>query len=298
MKLGTIALLASVLLLIAVGPARAAEATRSEVVQLANDATFDDRALARLKDIDTIDGDPVDVERLLAGAEGTEIERRISALFAEEAQPAVARDPAAERAEAERILEQDRYQPEDIPRPFRGPLEWIADRLEPVGNAVDSVFGWVADVFSSVADGTPGGAATLWTLIGLAVVTFVAFQTRRIVERRGRSKAAEALPGEIYRADDPRDLERQASAARERGDHALEVRLLFRAGVLRLARERAIPARGSLTTGEIRRLLKSGDFDEVGRSFDEIAYGKRPATNRDGEAARAGWSRVLHGVDR
>jgi hypothetical protein len=198
------------------------------------------------------------------------------------------------RADARRILEQDRYQPGDVPRPFRGPLEWIADRMEPVGNGLDAIFGWVADVFGALANGTPGGAATLWTLIGLGVVMLVAAQTKRIVERRGRSKVAERMTGSIARDEDPRVLERQAAEAASRGDHALEVRLLFRAGVIRLARSQVIPARRSLTTGEIRRLLRSGDFDAVGGSFDEIAYGGRAASKQDGEEARSGWSRVLH----
>lgn len=198
------------------------------------------------------------------------------------------------REEAKRILEQDRYQPKDVPRPFRGPLEWIADRMEPVGDGLNALFGWFADLFGTVASGIPGGAATLWMIIGLGVVLLVATQTRRIVERRGRSKAAERAAGTAARDEDPRELEQCAGEAAARGDHALEVRLLFQAGVLRLARARAIPARRSLTTGEIRRLLRSGDFDAVGGSFDEIAYGGRPASRKDGDAARSGWSRVLH----
>jgi hypothetical protein len=288
---------ALVVLSLLVAPAAlAAEASRDEVTRLAEDAAFDDDALAQLRDIDSIDGEPVDVERLISGAERTDIERRITTLFSEDVPEP--RDPAADRADAESVLGQDRYQPEEIPRPFRGPLEWIADRLEPVGDAIGSFFGWIVDVFTTVAAGTPGGAATLWMIIGLAVVTFVFVQTRRVVERRGRAKASEGPVGELTRSDDPRDLERQAAAARDRGDHALEVRLLFRAGVIRLARARAIPARYSLTTGEIKRLLHSGDFDRVGRSFDEIAYGNRSATTEDGDAARAGWARVLDEVKR
>jgi hypothetical protein len=202
------------------------------------------------------------------------------------------------REEARRILEQDRYQPEDVPRPFRGPLEWIADRMEPVGDGLNALFGWFADLFGTVADGIPGGAATLWLIIGLGVVLLVATQTRRMVERRGRSKATERYAGAAARGDDPRELERRAADAAVRADHALEVRLLFQAGVLRLARARAIPARASLTTGEIRRLLHSRDFDAVGGSFDAIAYGGRPASRKDGDAARSGWSRVLEKVDK
>ena len=282
------------LLLVAIA-APASAATSSEVLELARDAAFDDDALERLRAIDEIDGRAVDLERLLEGADRTEVAQRVAALLPQPpAEPRPAPDPDAERAEAERILEQDRYQPEEIPRPFRGPLEWIADRLEPVGNAFDALFRWVVDLFRSLANRTPGGAATLWTLAGLVIVGLVAMQTKRIIERRGHSRTEESMRAEAGRGvDDPRELERRAAAARAAGDHDLAVRLLFRAGVLRLARDRKIPARTSLTTGEIARLLHSPEFDRIGRSFDEIAYGRRPATGTDSDAARTGWSRVL-----
>ena len=285
--------LAVIFLTLVPSAASAIEATSSEVTRLAEDAAFDDDALSRLKQIDAIDGRAVDLDRLLEGAEGDEIEQRIDTLLTRPDAAPAPRAPAAERAEAERILEQDRYRSEEIPRPFRRQLEWIADRLEPVGNAVDSIFGWVDDVFRGLARGTPGGAATLWFIIGGVIVAMVALQTKRIVERRGRTRIEDVIATHGGRGDDARDLERKAAAARARGDHELAVRLLFRAGLLRLARARAIPARRSLTTGEIRRLLGYPEFDRIGRSFDEIAYGRRPATSSDTDEARVAWSEIL-----
>ena len=274
------------------GVARAEEATAAQVRELAQDAPFDDEAFERLRAIDEIDGQPVDLDRLLEGAEGVELEQRVEALLGSPDTPVTA-DPDTARAEARRILSQDRYRPDDIPRPFRGPLEWIAERLEPVGDAIDAVYGWITDVLRALAAGTPGGAATLWTLLGLLVVAAVAAQTRRVVERRGADSARETAAADALRSDDPRELEKRAAAARARGDHELAVRLLFRAGVLRLARARAIPARDSLTTGEIRRLLRSPDFDRIGTSFDEIAYGRRPATDADSRSAREAWAELV-----
>ena len=298
MRRALAALVAGLWLLAAPSVASATEATRDDVLRLAHDATFDDDALRRLRDIDEIDGRPVDLDHLLSGAEGAEVEQRVATLLQTAPEPVpVTRDAAAERAAARRIVAQDRYQPDEIPRPFRGPLEWIADRLEPLGNAIDAIFRWIASVFSAAAGGVAGGAATIWTLIGLVVVTIVAIQTKKVVERRGRAGPrgdAHAFAGD--RGDDPRDLERRAATARAAGDHELAVRLLFRAGLLRLARARAIPARRSLTTGEIRRLLGSPAFDEIGTSFDAIAYGRRPATESDSDAARTGWSDVLNKV--
>jgi len=274
--------------------AAAVSATGEQVRELARDAAFDPDALRRLKAIDEIDGRPADLGHLLGGASGTEIERRIEVLLRSPAAAAEqTRDPGAARAEARAILRDDRYRPDEIPRPFRGPLEWIADRLEPVGNVIDAVFGWLGDVFGALASGTPGGAGTLWTIVGLAVVAAVWAQTQRVVERRGAARARRGDAGASQRRDDPRDLERRAAAARARGDHELAVRLLFRAGLLRLVRARAIPARDSLTTGEIRRLLRSPEFDQIGASFDEIAYGRRPATDADSTTARTAWPAVL-----
>lgn len=281
------------LLVLVSPPATATEASSSEVTELARDAAFDDDALRRLEQVDQIDGRAVDLERLLEGAERTEIDDRIRTLVQQPPDASVERDPAAERAEAERILEQDRYNPDEIPRPFRRQLEWIAERLEPVGNAANSVFGWISDLLRSLAGGTPGGAATLWSALGAVVVAIVAVQTRKIVERRGRTRMEGTADDGGSRPEDPRGLERRAAAARTRGDHELAVRLLFRAGLLRLARSKTIPARRSLTTGEIRRLLDSPDFDRVGRSFDEIAYGRRPATSRDSDEARVSWSEIV-----
>lgn len=285
-------LVAALLLFAIAAPASAREASAEEVQTLARDAAFDDDALQELRSIDEIDGRAADLDRLLEGANGEEITERVETLLGS---PGLGdnHDPEALRAEARRILSQDRYRGEDIPRPFRRLLEWMADRLEPVGNVIDAIYGWIGDILSTLAAGTPGGAATLWTLIGLVVVAAVAAQTKRVVERRGKTRAQEAATAEALRSDDPRELEKRAAAARARGEHELAVRLLFRAGVLRLAKARVIPARDSLTTGEIRRLLRSPHFDRIGTSFDQIAYGRRPATDADSSAAREAWSALL-----
>lgn len=294
-----VASLAATALVVALAaPGTADEATAEQVRKLAHDAGFDDRARQRLRAIDEIDGRRVDLDRLLEGARGGEIEQRVEALLEPADAPAVARDPETDRAEARRILSQDRYRPDDIPRPFRGPLEWIAKRLEPVRNVFDAVYGWIAGLLSLLAAATPGGAATLWTVIGLLVVAAVAVQTKRIVERRGKARIRRAEAVDALHGDDPRDLEKRAAAARARGEHDLAVRLLFRAGVGRLARARLIPAHESLTTGEIRRLVRSPHFDRLGVSFDEIVYGRRRANDADSRAAREGWSELLRSKTR
>ena len=51
-----------------------------------------------------------------------------------------------------------------------------------------------------------------------------------------------------------------------------------------------------MTTREVRRVLRSPDFDDLVRSFDEVAYGHRRAQPDDLEMAREAWPRVVEGA--
>jgi Domain of unknown function (DUF4129) len=91
----------------------------------------------------------------------------------------------------------------------------------------------------------------------------------------------------------PVALERRADEAERARDHALAVRLRFRAGLMRLGEREVIPYRPSLTTAEARRRLRSEPFDRLATDFDAIAYGGRAAGDDDARAAREGWREVL-----
>jgi hypothetical protein len=71
------------------------------------------------------------------------------------------------------------------------------------------------------------------------------------------------------------------------------VRLRFRAGLLRLGDRGAIRYRRSVTTGEVRRTLRSERFDDLAGTFEAVTYGGRAAEHRDVDAARRDWPRVL-----
>jgi len=71
------------------------------------------------------------------------------------------------------------------------------------------------------------------------------------------------------------------------------VRLRFRAGLLRLARLRAISDDVSTTSGQVSRQLHSPSFDELAGTFDEVVYGGRAADQDDAVAARGRWDDVL-----
>lgn len=272
------------------GPARATDMTVEEVSDLSEVAAHDDDARERLENVDRIDGRVVDMRRVLRGAEGEEIVERVRALLGSgEGLPASAGDSA--RSDAREILSDRRFRPPPIPRPFRSVVERIAGWLDPIVNAIGRFFSWIARGFGALANGTPGGAIGLWLVIAAIVLTITIIRTRTVVTTRARFRAS--LSTRRDPRDDPKRLEILAAEAEERGDHDLAVRLRFRAGILRLGAAKVIPRRPSLTTGELRRLLASPDFDRLGIAFDEIAYGGRSAVADDAADARAVWAQLL-----
>jgi hypothetical protein len=192
-------------------------------------------------------------------------------------------DPDQAREQAREILEGRRYKPADVPRPFEGVLDWIGDRLQPIG-----------DFFSRLAESL-AGKIVLGALLAGAVVLVTWFIARR------RGPACEAGAAR-RRADgeraDPGRLERDADAAEQRGDLDLALRLRFRAGLLRLDRSGAIRYRPSITSGQVARQLRLRDFDDLAITFDAVAYGGRHASSTDVHSARATWPRVVEHAGR
>jgi hypothetical protein len=190
-------------------------------------------------------------------------------------------DPDTARREAQHILNDGRFKSSSTPRPLRGPLQWLGDRL-------DSVFGPIGRFLA-------GLPAVFWWLFAAALIAFVVFMIVRVRQRRvaaapehgkGRGTAPEG-------PEDPDTLERQADEAERAGDLQRAVRLRFRAGLLRLGHRGAIRYRPSVTTGEVRRTLRSTRFDGLAGTFEEVTYGGRTADPPDVDAARREWPQVL-----
>jgi hypothetical protein len=190
-------------------------------------------------------------------------------------------DPDTARREAQHILNDGRFKSSSTPRPLRGPLKWIGDRL-------DTVFGPVGRFFA----GLPG---IVWWFLAAAVLAFVVWMILRVRQRRiaaAPEHGARRAPAADGR-DDPDALERQADEAERAGDLQRAVRLRFRAGLLRLGDRGAIRYRPSVTTGEVRRTLRSSRFDGLAGTFEEVTYGGRTADPPDVDAARREWPHVL-----
>jgi Domain of unknown function (DUF4129) len=159
-------------------------------------------------------------------------------------------------------------------------LEWLGDRLRPIG-----------DFFSRVTESLAGRVALVALLAGVVAVVALLVTRRRAATsaaggaRRRRRSAEEHA--------DPARLEREADAAERRGDLDVALRLRFRAGLLRLDRAGAIQFRPSITTGQVARRLRLRVFDDLAITFDAVTYGGRPASVDDLQSARAEWPRVL-----
>ena len=139
----------------------------------------------------------------------------------------------------------------------------------------------------------PGGDAAVWGLLAGLVIVAAALVAHRTASRRGGRRLERLERARLPSEADPATLERAADDAERSGDHELALRLRFRAGLLRLARARVIPLRDSLTSGEVRRLLRLREFDALARMHDEVVYGGRAASAADAGLARESWPRVL-----
>ena len=203
-------------------------------------------------------------------------------------------DPAIARKQAHDILSSRRYKGSPVPRPLRGVLRWIGDRLS-------SIMGWIGDRFSWL----PGWARP-WVESAalLLVVAVIVLLVTKLVQARAQAAAARlgSDHGSAHASaldDDPAALERAAADAEARGDLALAVRLRFRAGLLRLDRDaHAITYRHSIPTGEVRAELASPTFDELADTFEGITYGGNDAGPDDTAEARHDWPGVVHAARR
>jgi hypothetical protein len=186
-------------------------------------------------------------------------------------------DPGQARDQARQVLEDDRFQARDVPRPLEGVLRWIGER--------------VTDVVDPLADAlsTPLGLALGLLAVAAGTTALVVL----LVRRRNRVAEHAAETRRRARSLDPAVLDDEAERAEAAGDLDAAVRLRFRAGVLRLEQAGVVPARADATTARLLGRIAVPAFAPLARSFDEIAYGGRPATTADVAAARRDWPEVV-----
>ncbi len=186
------------------------------------------------------------------------------------------------REEAQRILSERRFRETELPRPLRGPLEWLGERLQTIGDAI-----------GRLVEPLPGGSSAAWLILAVVVLLLAAAVATRLVRRRGPSPDRRDRRARVESPPDASELERAADAAERAGELERALRLRFQAGVLRLAERRQIDDPSSVTTGALVRRLRSEAFAAGARSFDEVVYGRRAPTHDDARRVRDGWQAVL-----
>jgi hypothetical protein len=189
-------------------------------------------------------------------------------------------DPDQARDQAREILGSRRYKPANVPRPFEGVLDWLGDRLRPIG-----------DFFSRITDSLAGKIVLAAVLAG--IVTVIALLVARRRAARGAGAGVRHRHGAGAEHLDPGRLEVEADVAERRGDLDTALRLRFRAGLLRLDGTGAIAFRPSITSGQVSRRLRLPAFDDLAVTFDAVAYGGRHASATDLSTARSAWPRVV-----
>ncbi|HYO46138.1 MAG TPA: hypothetical protein VEY33_05560 [Gemmatimonadota bacterium] len=267
--------------------ATADPATADEVRSLARRADTAPGALERLKNVDSVDGHPVDLATALGDAEPEELAERLKILAEEPpASPSISSEQA--RQEAGDVLTQGKFKERDIPRPFRGILDEIGERLRPVGE-------WFVELANDLTGGRPEWLLALLAAIVVVVSILVA---RRIIHKRTRDAVDRPRTGLDTAGLDARELESQADEAERNGLLETAIRLRFKAGLVRLAESGAIPSRASLTSEEIAEFVRSRDFEEIAATFDEVVYGRRAPAQADVVRSGTGWAAVLRSRSR
>lgn len=196
-------------------------------------------------------------------------------------------DPDAARASAERILEGDKFQPSRVPRPFAGLLEWLADRLRPLTDALGDWFEPVLELIDAVPFGRYLLGALALAVVTAGVVWLAGRRSRAIVAGAGGAGLL------VDPAADPAALEAEAEAAESRGDLALAVRRRYEAGLLRLARAERLVLRPDTTPSSAADQVDDPGLHQLTADFEEVVYGDRPATAADVERSRRGWPELL-----
>lgn len=270
------------------------DATPAEVAALLDEAIADDGALAELRRIDSIDGRPVDMRAATAGVESqpdireSRLDGLAVALAAGDGETVSGphEDATAARDAATQVLDDRKYRPTELPRPLAGPLEWLADRLRPVGDAWNSF----AAAVLRVADAVPGGRFLLF----LAVVGVAGAAVGWLVSRRSRAAVQRVGSSDLVDLDlDPRQLEAEADDAERRGDHATSVRRRYEAGLIRLVDAGRLDLTPATTAGGAAAQVAEVAMDEATATFEEIVYGGREAGATDSERSRSLWTDLL-----
>lgn len=256
--------LAFALLLLLAFPGRALgeDVTTAELSQLITDAAGDRDSRARLFEVTSLDGQPIDMGAVLGGGAADEASR-LDALrdLLVDPEP-TSLDGLELRAEAAEIVSKPPFTAAPVTAPG------ILDRL----------WTFMSGLFGN--DGVQGLALVAIVVIALVVAIPV---LNRLVGRRNQ------LPDEIAASTVRRDFYAEAQDAAATGDHEAAVRLLFLDGADYLESRQLVPNAATTSTSTVRPMARETHFLD---RFDEIAYGGDIAASQDVDEALSAWQRL------
>jgi hypothetical protein len=142
--------------------------------------------------------------------------------------------------------------------------------------------------FTFAALSAGGWIVALALALGLGVLVGVV-----LVHRRSRKAARPSDDRPEPRGKGHIDLEPAAEAAEAAGNNELAVRLRFQLGLAKLEARGRIPDRLTMTSHQLRSLLRSTVFDDLASRHESITYAQEQASASDVASARDGWGRLL-----
>lgn len=234
----------------------------------------------RLGEVTSVNGIPVDMERML---DGESVDRRtdtLERLFSPgDVLPFTTRiDPEAARTVASEVLEQSKF---DVP------TESAFDRFLAQAQA------WLAEALFRLVSALGGArnagliALVIVALAGLAGFAFLARRRTATIERTTNLERILAEGG------NPDEYERLAALADREGRFSDSIRYRFVAGLLRLDLAGRITFRPGLTTGQVVDDLGDERFARLARQFEDVAYGGREATEEMRDRSIEEWRTIL-----
>ena len=247
---------------------------------LAREAVDDRRRSRELRAVDSVDGRRGRRRAARCAA------RAASARRAAAAARGAVRGGAARRAtrarDARDVLAEARFHETSVPGPFRG-MHRLARRPAAVAGCSD----WLDDLIPGGAlgrlDRARGARSPCVALVRRAALADARASARRpqAERRRGRGRATRTRGRSTAAPTRPRP----PATSRPRCGCASAP------GLLRLDERGAIEFRPSISTYEVRRALRSDDFDALAATFDDVVYGGRAPEADDVAAARERWPR-------
>jgi hypothetical protein len=255
-----VGLLTALASLAATLPVAAESVDRATYARLVAAAPGDPAALARLRGVTAVGGQPVDLRSALDGSPAR-VRARLAALRTDA--PAGSPDARAARRAAAEILAGPDYRPRE-------------------GGVLARALSWLGDLLS-----IPSGASGIVGLIVLggviaavaALISLVAGTARRTRRREHRFSEEAGALGVGFAS--PEELDRRAAAAEAAGRFEEAMRLQLAAALTRLDEAGAIHVRRDTTVGQVARSLGSPDFDAAAVRFAGVVYGRRPPTVDD-----------------